>query len=51
MLDFQFAGLPLHVLLVHVMAAPLMLGILVVWHVALVRRRGVVPPIDPGPRA
>jgi ubiquinol-cytochrome c reductase cytochrome b subunit len=39
-------------LLVHVMAAPLILGVLVVWHVLLVRRRGVAPPIDlPRPRS
>lgn len=31
-------------LLFHVMLFPLVLGVLVVWHVLLVRRRGVVPP-------
>jgi hypothetical protein len=33
-------------LLIHVALLPLVLGGLVVWHVLLVRRRGVVPPID-----
>jgi hypothetical protein len=33
-------------LLIHVALLPLVLGLLVVWHVLLVRRRGVVPPID-----
>ena len=33
-------------LLVHVVLLPLVLGVIVVWHVLLVRRRGVVPPID-----
>jgi ubiquinol-cytochrome c reductase cytochrome b subunit len=32
-------------LLWHVMLLPLLLGVLVVWHVILVRRHGVVPPI------
>jgi ubiquinol-cytochrome c reductase cytochrome b subunit len=32
-------------LLWHVMLLPLFLGVLVVWHVILVRRHGVVPPI------
>ncbi len=31
-------------LLFHVVLLPLVLGVLVVWHVLLVRRRGVVPP-------
>ena len=31
-------------LLFHVILFPLVLGVLVVWHVLLVRRRGVVPP-------
>jgi ubiquinol-cytochrome c reductase cytochrome b subunit len=31
-------------LLFHVMLFPLVLGVLVVWHVLLVRRRGVVAP-------
>ena len=31
-------------LLFHVILLPLVLGVLVVWHVLLVRRRGVVPP-------
>ena len=33
-------------LLWHVSLLPLVLGLIVVWHVVLVRRRGVVPPID-----
>jgi len=33
-------------LLFHVILFPLVLGILVVWHVLLVRRRGVVAPFD-----
>jgi ubiquinol-cytochrome c reductase cytochrome b subunit len=33
-------------LLIHVCLLPLVVGVLVVWHVLLVRRRGVVPPID-----
>ncbi|HEV8175510.1 MAG TPA: cytochrome b N-terminal domain-containing protein [Actinoplanes sp.] len=37
-------------LLFHVILLPLVLGVLVVWHVLLVRRRGVVPPFaDPVP--
>jgi quinol-cytochrome oxidoreductase complex cytochrome b subunit len=37
-------------LLFHVILLPLALGVLVVWHVLLVRRRGVVPPFaDAGP--
>ena len=31
-------------LLFHVILLPLVLGVLIVWHVLLVRRRGVVPP-------
>lgn len=31
-------------LLFHVILFPLVLGVLVIWHVLLVRRRGVVPP-------
>lgn len=34
-------------LLFHVTLLPLVLGALVVWHVLLVRRRGVVPPFAP----
>jgi ubiquinol-cytochrome c reductase cytochrome b subunit len=35
-------------LLFHVVLLPLVLGVLVIWHVLLVRRRGVVPPFaDP----
>ncbi len=40
-------------LLWHVLLLPLVVGLLVVLHVLLVRRRGVVPPLDPpgaGPR-
>jgi len=33
-------------LLFHVILLPLVLGVLVVWHVLLVRRHGVVPPFD-----
>jgi hypothetical protein len=33
-------------LLFHVVLFPLILGVLVVWHVLLVRRRGVVPPFE-----
>jgi len=31
-------------LLFHVVLFPLVLGFLVIWHVLLVRRKGVVPP-------
>ena len=34
-------------LLWHVLLLPLVVGVLVVLHVLLVRRRGVVPPLDP----
>ena len=33
-------------ILVHVALLPLALGFLVIWHILLVRRKGVVPPID-----
>jgi ubiquinol-cytochrome c reductase cytochrome b subunit len=33
-------------ILVHVALLPLALGAIVVWHILLVRRKGVVPPID-----
>jgi ubiquinol-cytochrome c reductase cytochrome b subunit len=33
-------------LLMHVCLLPLVVGVLVVWHVLLVRRHGVAPPID-----
>ena len=33
-------------LLFHVVLLPLVVGFIVVWHVLLVRRHGVVPPID-----
>ena len=32
-------------LLFHVLLLPLVVGVLMVWHVLLVRRRGVVPPL------
>ena len=35
-------------MLIHVSLLPLALGGLVVWHVILVRRKGVVPPIEAG---
>jgi Cytochrome b(N-terminal)/b6/petB len=35
-------------LLFHVILLPLVLGVLVVWHVLLVRHRGVVPPFADG---
>ncbi len=34
------------VMLLHVVTAPLALGVITVWHVLLVRRRGVVPPLE-----
>jgi ubiquinol-cytochrome c reductase cytochrome b subunit len=33
-------------LLWHVALLPLVVGVIVVWHVLLIRRRGVVPPLD-----
>ena len=36
-------------LLFHVVLFPLVLGFLVIWHVLLVRRRGVVPPFEDEP--
>jgi hypothetical protein len=33
-------------LLIHACLMPLLVGVLIVWHVLLVRRRGVVPPLD-----
>jgi ubiquinol-cytochrome c reductase cytochrome b subunit len=33
-------------ILVHVALLPLALGAIVIWHILLVRRKGVVPPID-----
>ncbi len=33
-------------ILLHVALLPLAVGIIVVWHILLVRRKGVVPPID-----
>jgi ubiquinol-cytochrome c reductase cytochrome b subunit len=38
---------PGQMLLWHVALLPLVVGVLVVWHVILVRRHGVVPPFDP----
>ena len=35
-------------ILLHVALLPLVLGVIVAWHVILVRRHGVVPPIDEG---
>jgi hypothetical protein len=40
---------PGQMLLWHVMLLPLVVGVLVVWHVILVRRHGVVPPFDAVP--
>lgn len=37
---------PGQMLLWHVLLLPLVLGVLTVWHVVLVRRHGVVPPLD-----
>jgi hypothetical protein len=33
----------------HIVLLPLVIGVLTVWHVLLVRRRGVVPPFAPEP--
>jgi Cytochrome b(N-terminal)/b6/petB len=40
---------PGQMLLWHIMLLPLIVGVLVVWHVILVRRHGVVPPFDAQP--
>jgi quinol-cytochrome oxidoreductase complex cytochrome b subunit len=37
---------PAQMLMWHIVLMPLVVGVLVVWHVVLVRRHGVVPPID-----
>jgi ubiquinol-cytochrome c reductase cytochrome b subunit len=37
---------PGQMLLWHVVLLPLVVGVLTVWHVILVRRHGVVPPLD-----
>ena len=37
---------PGQMLMWHIVLMPAVVGILVVWHVVLVRRHGVVPPID-----
>ncbi len=29
----------------HILLLPLVIGVLTIWHILLVRRRGVVPPI------
>jgi quinol-cytochrome oxidoreductase complex cytochrome b subunit len=42
---------PAKMLLWHVVLLPLIVGVLVVWHVILVRRHGVVPPFDAEPPA
>jgi hypothetical protein len=34
-------------MLIHVILLPFALGVIVVWHVLQVRRRGVVPPLEP----
>jgi quinol-cytochrome oxidoreductase complex cytochrome b subunit len=40
---------PGQMLLWHVVLLPFVVGLLVVWHVVLVRRHGVVPPLDAEP--
>ncbi len=42
---------PGQMLLWHIVLLPLVIGFLVVWHVILVRRHGVVPPFDAVPPA
>ena len=37
---------PGSMLMYHITLLPAVLGVIVVWHVILVRRRGVVPPLD-----
>jgi hypothetical protein len=37
---------PGQMLLWHVVLLPLGVGLLTLWHIILVRRRGVVPPLD-----
>ena len=39
---------PGQMLLWHVVVTPLTIGVIVVWHVILVRRHGVVPPLEAG---
>ena len=39
---------PGQMLLWHVVLTPLTIGVIVVWHVILVRRHGVVPPLEAG---
>jgi hypothetical protein len=34
-------------MLIHVILLPFVLGLIIVWHVLQVRRRGVVPPLEP----
>ncbi len=42
---------PGQMLLWHVVLTPLTIGVIVVWHVILVRRHGVVPPLEAAPEA
>lgn len=42
---------PGQMLLWHVVLTPLTIGVIVVWHVILVRRHGVVPPLEAGSEA
>ena len=37
---------PGQMLMWHVVLLPLVVGVIAVWHVVLVRRHGVVPPLD-----
>jgi quinol-cytochrome oxidoreductase complex cytochrome b subunit len=41
---------PSQMLLWHVVTLPFAVGVLVVWHIVLVRRHGVVPPLDTQPQ-
>jgi ubiquinol-cytochrome c reductase cytochrome b subunit len=41
---------PSQMLLWHVVTLPFAVGVLVVWHIVLVRRHGVVPPLDAQPQ-
>jgi ubiquinol-cytochrome c reductase cytochrome b subunit len=41
---------PAQMLLWHVVLLPFLVGLIVVWHIILVRRHGVVPPLDAAPR-
>jgi quinol---cytochrome c reductase cytochrome b subunit, bacillus type len=42
---------PAQMLMWHIVLLPFVVGVLAVWHVVLVRRHGVVPPIDAQPPA